>query len=127
MHYRVQGRWLDDLWTDDKLEHADYAEQARRGHLNYCGRKRDLEAVLADEREAKVNQTMAEVDLELAKLRAPFRTFPEVTAWEDTFLTLQFRWKLLFLVQTTFPPWNGDRSCRPPDKHQTQHAMSRSL
>lgn len=41
---------------------------------------------------------MLVVEQELAKLRAPFRAFPSVQSWEDTFLSLAFRWKLLVLV-----------------------------
>ena len=50
------------------------------------------------ERDKQAGRTLAAVDNELAKLRAPFRSFPEVTAWEDSFLNLDFRWKLLVLV-----------------------------
>ena len=48
--------------------------------------------------EGALDQTLAKADAELAKLRAPFRVFSEVRAWEDSFLNLDFRWKLLVLV-----------------------------
>ena len=54
--------------------------------------------MLAAEREAAVDCQLADVDGELAKLRAPFRSFPQVDAWEETFLTMRFRWNLLVLV-----------------------------
>lgn len=96
--YRVLGKWLDDLWTDGKLDHSAYLALSLRVRVGVSGRKRDLEVLLAEEREARVNCQMAEVEVELAKLRAPFLTFPAVKEWEDSFLTLSFRWKLLLLV-----------------------------
>lgn len=97
-HYRVMGKWLDDLWTDGKLDHATYGELALKVRVGYSGRKRDLDLVLAGEKEAKVDAQMKEVDADLAKLRAPFRAFAAVEAWQATFLELRFRWSLLLLV-----------------------------
>ena len=96
--YRVLGKWLDDLWTDGKLDHEHYRALALRVRVGFAARKRDLEQVLVEEREARVDQQLVQVDAELANLRAPFRSFPEVNAWEDSFLKLNFRWKLLVLV-----------------------------
>ena len=95
--YKVLGAWIDDLWSDGKLGHAKYAElslQIRKGH---SARKRDLEAVLADEREAWVDKKIAEVNVALAKIMSPFKTFSKVTAWEDQFLVVDFRYKILAL------------------------------
>ena len=97
-NYRVAGKWLDDLWTDRKLDHSTYLDLALQVRLGFASRKRDLDMVLAREADSRIDQTIAEVDGELDKLKAPFRTFPEVTAWEDSFLLLDFRWKLLALV-----------------------------
>ena len=50
--YRVQGRWLDDLWTDEKLDNDTYEAYALRVRLGFAERKRNLEAV----REASQSQ-----------------------------------------------------------------------
>ena len=97
-NYRVLGKWLDDLWTDGKLDHATYHELALKVRVGFAGRKRDLEQVLAAEKDARVDSMMVEVARQVDKLKAPFLTFPEVVAWEETFLTLDFRWKVLALV-----------------------------
>ena len=97
-NYRVMGKWLDDLWTDGKLEHSTYGSLALSVRVGYAGRKRDLDLVTAAEKEAKVDRQMIRVDAALAKLRAPFLTFAAVEAWQDTFLELRFRWSLLVLV-----------------------------
>lgn len=97
-NYRVLGKWIDDLWTDGKLEHSVYGELSLRVRVNHSNRKRDLDLVLAGEREARVDTCIAEVDKELEKLRAPFLTFPAVVDWQSSFLHLRFRWKLLVLV-----------------------------
>ena len=96
--YRVMGKWLDDLWTDGKLDNETYESLSLRVRVGHASRKRDVELVLAGEKESRVDVQIAEVDGELKKLRAPFRTFPEVEEWEDSFLLVQFRWKLLVLV-----------------------------
>ena len=49
--YRVMGRWLDDLWTDGKLDHDMYGDLALKVRLGYEARKRNLEAVKAAEKE----------------------------------------------------------------------------
>ena len=96
--YRVLGKWLDDLWTDGKLSNKTYEALSLQVRVGHAGRMRDVQAVAAREKEGKVDQTLAKADAELAKLRAPFRVFSEVRAWEDSFLNLDFRWKLLVLV-----------------------------
>lgn len=95
--YRVLGKWLDDLWTDGKLAHEEYRALALRVRVGYATRIRNLEQVLADEREQRVDQRMALVDKELEKLKAPPRFFQKVKDWEDSFLELDFRWKMLVL------------------------------
>ena len=95
--YRVNGKWLEDLWADGKLSHETYMElslKVRRGH---AARKRDYEAVVADEKQRRVDARIAAVNVALEKMKAPFREFSVVTAWEDSFLVLDFRWKLLVL------------------------------
>lgn len=96
--YRVQGAWLDALWTDGKLDHATYSSLALKVKVGYESRKRNLQLVLADEREARVDQLLVEVAQAQQNLKAPPRFFQAVRDWEDSFLELRFRWKLLFLV-----------------------------
>ena len=57
-----------------------------------------FDAVRNDCLDARTDNRIAEVRAALEKLKAPPRVFPEVTAWEDSFLHLAFRWKLLCLV-----------------------------
>lgn len=81
-----------------ELGNDEYHAYALRVRIGYAERKRNLDAVRADEREGWVDRRMSEVEKDLAKLRAPFREFDAVRQWEDTFLTVDFRWKLLVLV-----------------------------
>ena len=78
-NYKVLGKWLDDLWTGDKLDNDTYDDLARRVKTGYANRKRDVDLVRSAERDKQVGRTLAAVDNELAKLRASFRSFPEVT------------------------------------------------
>ena len=95
--YRVLGQWIDDLWTDHKLDHETYQALALRVRVGYSARKRNLDQVIADEREARIDARLKRVEGELNKLKAPPRFFPEVRVWEDSFLRLDFRWRLLLL------------------------------
>ncbi|CAK0879784.1 unnamed protein product [Prorocentrum cordatum] len=95
--YRVQGKWLDDLWHDGKLPHQEYTALALRVRLGYSARKREVEQVMEDERESRVDKRVAQVGAELQKLKAPPREFPAVREWGGSFLQLDFRWKILVL------------------------------
>ena len=68
--------------------------KVKKGHT---ARKREFEGVRADEQGARVDERIAVVRKALAKLKAPLRSFPQVIAWEDTFLTLRDRWNILVL------------------------------
>eukprot|EP00959_Pyramimonas_sp_CCMP1952_P015953 337231-Pyramimonas_sp.AAC.1 len=92
------GLWLDALWTDGKLENYTYEALALRVRVGFADRKRKVEAVRAGEKEAWIDERISRVDAALDMTRAPFRTFPAVRQWEDSFLALDFRWKLLALV-----------------------------
>lgn len=96
--YRVQGQWIEDLWADDKLFHEYYHKLSLRIRKGHAARKRDLEAVQADEREAWVDQQIKAVNEAQKPLKTKFRRFAQVTTWEDSFLTVDFRWKILALV-----------------------------
>ena len=95
--YRVLGKWLDDLWTDGKLSHGDYKTLSLRVRKGHAARKRDLEAVLADEREREVDEQIVRVNGCLQQLLLPSRDFPQVEQWETSFLYLDCRWKVLAL------------------------------
>eukprot|EP00959_Pyramimonas_sp_CCMP1952_P030028 629809-Pyramimonas_sp.AAC.1 len=92
------GKWVDDLWSDDKLDNDTYEALALRVRVGFADRKRNVEAVRAGEKEAWIDERISLVDAALDTIRAPFRTFPAVRQWEDSFLALDFRWKLLALV-----------------------------
>jgi len=96
--YRVYGPWIEDLWTQRKLDHETYRELSRDVRVGHVNRKRDLEQVVAEEREARIDAKIIEVNSVLATITAPFRTFPEVRAFEDQFLHVDFRYKMLALV-----------------------------
>jgi len=96
--YRVQGKWLEDLWGDHKLSHDDYESLSLRVRLGHSTRKRDRDLVRAEETEARMLAKKRDIDEALKKITKPFRIFDQVTAWEDSFLKLGFRWKILVLT-----------------------------
>jgi len=91
------GKWVDDLWMRGKLDHDAYGELALRLRRGYATRKRDLEAVLAEERSRRLADRVEEVDRALHLRKKPFRSFPQVRTWEESFLQVDFRYKVLVL------------------------------
>ena len=91
------GKWIDDLWMRGKLDHDAYGELALRLRRGYATRKRDLEAVLAEERSRRLADRVEEVDRALHLRKKPFRSFPQVRTWEESFLQVDFRYKVLVL------------------------------
>ena len=99
--YRVNGSWPEDLWSDGKLDHDKYHDLSLRVRKGHANRKRDLQAVKGDEASARVDHCIAAANKALSKITAPFRHFDAVTEWENSFLTLEFRWKILVLCADT--------------------------
>ena len=95
--YRVVGQWVEDLWVDGKLEHDVYDGLSARAKRGHASRKRDLDAVRTDESNARVDARIKAVAKALEQITAPSRKFSVVTAWEDSFLKLDHRWKILIL------------------------------
>ena len=111
-NYRVMGKWLDDLWTDGKLDHATYGALALKVRVGYSGRKRDLDLVTAAEKEARVDRQMLRVGTDLAKLRAPFLTSPQCRLGRTPFWNFAFAGRFWCSWQTA-PPANrvSRRAC----------------
>ena len=64
----MRGKWPEDLWWQGKLAHATYAEYSVKCRKGHAARKRDLEAVLQDEADARVDEEIERRDRELAQL-----------------------------------------------------------
>ena len=99
--YPVRGKWAEDLWWQHKLSHevyAKYSAKCRKGHL---GRKRELEAVLRDEADVRVDEEIALRKRQLSALLFPFKRIPEVVEWESQYLRVHPRYKLLVLHADT--------------------------
>ncbi len=96
--FRVFGKWVENLWGDGKLDHDTYVGLSLRVRVGHAARMRDLDVVRAGEPEQKIDAQIAAVNREHASMTLPFRTFPEITAWEGSFLKVAFRWKVLVLT-----------------------------
>ena len=78
LHYPVMGKWVDDLWGREKLTNETYGNYALRLRKGYAGRKRDLEAVMAEERARRAGERVREVNRALSLVKKPFRSFAAV-------------------------------------------------
>ena len=65
------------------------------------GRKRELEAVLRDEADVRVDEEIALRKRQLSALLFPFKRIPEVVEWESQYLRVHPRYKLLVLHADT--------------------------
>ena len=81
-----------------KLTEDTFDDLAFKVKVGYSNRKRELELVKATAKERKVDEQLAHANTQLEKLKAPPRFFQKVKEWEDSFLHLKFRWKVLALV-----------------------------
>ena len=124
--YRVHGQWIEDWWADDKFTHDVYHQLSLRIRKGHAARKRDLQAVQADEREDWVDTQIKAVNEAQTILKTEFRQFAEVEVWEDSFLIVDFRWKFLLWSQTA-PPGSqlSARVCsRTPSSSQLRSLSS---
>ena len=96
--YRVSGKWLEELWGDGKLDNKTYRALSLKVRIGHAQRLRDLTSVEAEEQAEDIDRTIREVNVALDLIKAPFRIFPIVSGWESSFLSLNFRWKILCLV-----------------------------
>ena len=99
--YMVLGKWVDDLWSREKITNDIYGSYILRLRRGYAMRKRDLDAVMAEERARRAMERVREVNEALSLVKKPFRSFGALRAWEDSFLKVDFRWKVLVLVADT--------------------------
>ena len=95
--YVVLGKWAEEWWAQGKLDHAVYFKYSLKCRKGHESRKRDLEAVLRDEREASVDAEIAKRKAQLAALLYPFRKLPLVEQWKKQYLLVQPRYRLLLL------------------------------
>ena len=97
--YPVKGGWLDDLWSQHKLDHHTFLEYAANVRVGFVNRLRQAEAVMERERAQSLLQRRAEVGLQLAPLRSAFK--PAVLSllepWKQQYGALSDRFKFLVL------------------------------
>ncbi|MEC9336332.1 MAG: hypothetical protein VYC68_02405, partial [Candidatus Thermoplasmatota archaeon] len=96
-NYRVNGRWLDTLWSWGKLTHEQYEDLAirvRLGAQRRVGQKRFIEE---HERQQAQRARQAEVEEALAPLRRPPRYFAAVDDWLRSFDVLHDRYSVLVI------------------------------
>lgn len=95
--YDVRGKWPEDLWWQHKLDHRTYAQYSLKCRKGHDARKRDLNAVLRDEAEARVEEEIEKRKGQLLTLLHPFRKLRAVLEWESQYLTVRPRYKILIL------------------------------
>ena len=95
--YPVRGKWAEDLWWEGKLSNAVYFSYSVRCRKGHDTRLRDFNAVARDEAELRMDREIKKRKAQLALLLHPFRRFPKVDEWENQYLHVRPRYKLLLL------------------------------
>lgn len=99
LDYPVKGCWLDDLWSQHKLDHQTYLDYAAKVRVGYVNRCRQVEAVMERERAKTLCQRRAEVALQLAPLRKAFKpsVLQQLRPWKQQYDTKSDRYMFLVL------------------------------
>lgn len=97
--YPVKGAWIDDLWTQHKLDHGTYLDYAAKVRVGFVNRQRHVEVVMARERTQTLRQRRAEVALQLAPLRSAFKpsVLKLLEPWRQQYEAKGDRYKFLVL------------------------------
>ena len=71
--YAVKGLWIDQLWSEHKLNHSVYLEYAERVRIGFLMRQKQVEAVQSRERARALRDKRAAIALKLAPLQKSFK------------------------------------------------------
>ena len=97
--YQVKGSWMDELWSQHKLDHETYLGYASKVRVGFVNRCKHVEAVRERERADQLRQRRAEVALKLAPLQKAFKdsVLQELLPWKDQYSHIEARYKFLVL------------------------------
>ena len=97
--YTVKGWWLDELWTQHKLDHQMYLHYAEQVRVGFLGRLRQVQALQDRERVTTLQKKRADVAQLLAPLKNPFRSevVERLKPWSKHYDKLDDRYSFLVL------------------------------
>lgn len=95
----MKGSWIDDLWSQHKLDHDKYIEYAAKVRIGFVNRCRQAEALQARERTEYLRQRRAQIALELAPLQKKFKpsVLDKLVPWKVKYLARRPRYDFLVL------------------------------
>lgn len=101
VQYKPQGAWLVGLWESKKVSDEQFLKLSAEFRSGHANRKRDLCAVLSEDREAAAAALVAAEGKALAGQRRDMRSFPDVDAFVELFKHPAFRRPLLAIIGGT--------------------------
>ena len=96
-NYRVEGKWIDDLWSEHKLSNAVYIQYAELVRVDFPKRRTWHDAIVSQIRTRKLEAEVARRDEVLGRSFEAWRDIPEVSAWKLTYSELRSRYNMLVL------------------------------
>ena len=103
MDYKVNGWWIDELWSQHKLTHRVYIDYAAKVRVGFLNRQRQAQALIDREARTELEQKQADVAAALRPLQKAFR--PDVLAqlvpWKNQYAQTLARYKFLVLWGAT--------------------------
>lgn len=97
--YAVKGWWVDELWTQNKLNHERYLQYAAKVRIGFITRKKQVETVQEYERAANLKLRQTAVSRRLVTLKNRFKpqVLQQLVPWSAQYVTDQLRYKFLVL------------------------------
>ena len=97
--YPVKGYWIDDLWSQHKLDHATYLDYASKIRVGFVTRRRQVEAVVEREKTNDLIAKRALIAQQLAPLQKTFKSSVlfRLQTWANQYTSLLPRFMFLVL------------------------------
>jgi len=96
-NYRVEGRWIDDLWSEHKLSNAVYLRYAELVRVDFTKRRVWHDAVASQIRSRKLDAEVQSRERALVAQYAEWVPVPAIDAWRYSLRDLKSRYDILVL------------------------------
>ena len=94
---RVEGKWIDDIWSEHNLSNATYVRYAELLRVDFPKRRAWHDAIVSQLRSRKLEAEVARREALLQGGMQSWRTFPRIDAWKASYDELKSRYDILVL------------------------------
>ena len=98
-NYRVEGKWIDDLWSEHKLSDEIYLQYAELIRVEFPKRRTWHDAIVSQLHTRKLHAEVARRDAVLRQQFHSWKDFAAVAAWKQSHTEMKSRYDILVLRQ----------------------------